>query len=44
VEHGIGFVLVVKCEDAGKSRTARATGHDAYRIGEIVAGSGRLAL
>jgi phosphoribosylformylglycinamidine cyclo-ligase len=42
---GIGFVLVVKREDAGQVEDAlRATGHDAYRIGEIVAGEREVRL
>lgn len=36
---GIGYVLVVKREDADAvGKALRSKGHDAYRIGEIVAG------
>jgi phosphoribosylformylglycinamidine cyclo-ligase len=42
---GVGFVLVVKREDAGQVEDAlRATGHEAYRIGEIVAGEREVRL
>jgi phosphoribosylformylglycinamidine cyclo-ligase len=42
---GIGFVLVVNREDAGAVENAlRSKGHDAYRIGEIVAGEREVRL
>jgi phosphoribosylformylglycinamidine cyclo-ligase len=42
---GIGFVLVVKREEAGQVEGAlRAKGHDAYRIGEIVTGEREVRL
>jgi phosphoribosylformylglycinamidine cyclo-ligase len=42
---GIGYVLVVKREDAGAVEKAlRSKGHDAYRIGEIVAGEREVRL
>jgi phosphoribosylformylglycinamidine cyclo-ligase len=42
---GIGYVLVVKREDAGAVEAAlRSKGHDAYRIGEIVAGEREVRL
>lgn len=42
---GIGYVLVVKREDSGAVEKAlQAKGHDAYRIGEIVAGEREVRL
>jgi phosphoribosylformylglycinamidine cyclo-ligase len=42
---GIGYVLVVKREDAGAVEKAlRSKGHDAYRIGDIVAGEREVRL
>jgi phosphoribosylformylglycinamidine cyclo-ligase len=42
---GLGFVLVVKREDAGAVEKAlQAKGHGAYRIGEIVAGEREVRL
>ncbi|HEX5031552.1 MAG TPA: phosphoribosylformylglycinamidine cyclo-ligase [Candidatus Eisenbacteria bacterium] len=42
---GLGFVLVVKREDAGAVEKAlQAKGHGAYRIGEVVAGEREVRL
>ncbi|HTK68379.1 MAG TPA: phosphoribosylformylglycinamidine cyclo-ligase [Candidatus Eisenbacteria bacterium] len=42
---GIGYVLVVKRDDAGAVEKAlRSKGHDAYRIGDIVAGEREVRL
>ena len=42
---GIGYVLVVKREDADAvGKALRSKGHDAYRIGEIVAGEREVRL